>query len=240
MLSLRDLLKHALPATTLLVLVAGPTQSVRAEVLQGGVQKEDAFTRLARPDGPMGGNANVNVPMRLQRPMTAPPIGNSMKGLVDTTAFSAPLRGNAAQDDPHFGLLKPSEFNPANSKFDLGTDRNSRELTLAWEAWHKQLSKEIYKRWSDVATVPGAATLRLTVSREHTVTPVMVKSSGNRMFDDVLISTVMTLNGNPGLTFPSKSERRSVSFEADYVAATDIQPGYSWVKNDVEKVRQDY
>jgi hypothetical protein len=48
------------------------------------------------------------------------------------------------------------------------------------------------------------------------------------------------LNGNPGLTFPSQSERQSVSFEADYVAATDIKPGYSWVKNDYEHIQHGY
>ena len=42
------------------------------------------------------------------------------------------------------------------------------------------------------------------------------------------------------IELPAKSERNTVTFEADYVAATDIQPGYSWVKNDYEKVRENY
>ncbi len=172
--------------------------------------------------------------------MPAPPINSGLRGLVDTTAFSAPLKGSANQNDPRLGLLKPAQFgNIPNSKFDLGADRNSRELTLAWEAWHHQVSAEVYRRWSEVACVPGSATLRLTVTRNRTITPVLIRPSGNPMFDRQLIETIMSLSGNPGLTFPSKSERTSVTFEADYVAATDIQPGYSWVKNDYEHVRHD-
>jgi hypothetical protein len=54
------------------------------------------------------------------------------------------------------------------------------------------------------------------------------------------MSAISSLNGNPGLTFPAKSQRNSVSFEADYVAGANVQPGYSWVKNDYEKVRENY
>jgi hypothetical protein len=216
--------------------------SLQAKTLEGGVEEEDAITRLARPATAPSGDLSGQVPLRIQRPMPAPPINGGLKGLVDTTAFSAPpLRGNANQDNVNLGLLKPTEFgNIPNSKFDLGADRNSRELTLAWEAWHHQLSKEIYKRWSDVATVPGAATLRITVSKDRAVTPQVLRSSGNPEFDSVLIQTILSLSGNPGLTFPAKSERRSVSFEADYVAGTNIQPGFSWVKNDYEHVHEGY
>lgn len=35
-------------------------------------------------------------------------------------------------------------------------------------------------------------------------------------------------------------QRQVVSFEADYIADTDVQPGYSWVKGDYEKVHQGY
>ncbi len=70
--------------------------------------------------------------------------------------------------------------------------------------------------------------------------PRLVRSSGNFEFDQGLMLAVNSLNGNPGLTFPSQSERQSVSFEADYMAATDIQPGYSWVKNDYEHIQKNY
>jgi len=224
----------------MLVSCASQIPLAHAELLQGSVQDEDM--RLTRP-GDNNGNKGSSDSLRIERPMPAlaPPIGARLSGLVDTSSFNKPLSGRATDSDGKLGLLQPAQFGtiPAN-KFDLGADRSSRELVLAWEKWHHQLSAEIYSRWSEVASVPGRATLRVTVSRNRTLTVVMVSGSGSPAFDAVLLATIQSLNGNPGLSFPAKSERQQVTFEADYVAATDIQPGFSWVKNDYEKVRQDY
>jgi hypothetical protein len=212
-----------------------------AKVLQGNVEDDDM--KLSRPTTDTGNaNSNNDSSLRIQRPMPAPPInGGNLKGLVDTGAFSKPLQGNADTNDGRLGLLQPAQFGtiPAN-KFDLGADRGSRELVLAWERWHHQLSQQIYDRWSEVATVPCESTLRITVTRNHHLSIQVVRSSGIMAFDRVLMDTIRALDGNPGLSFPAKSERQQVTFEADYVAGTDIQPGYSWVKNDYEKVRKDY
>ena len=211
-------------------------------VLEGGVEKDDEVLRLNRPDNSLKGGADSEIPLRLDRPMLAPDFHKGLNGLVNTSAFnSAPLNGHATRDDAHFGLLKPADFGTIpNSKFDLGADRGSREMTLAWEAWHHQLSQAIYRRWSDMASVPGEATLRITVTRDRHIMPMIVRSSHNREFDNGLLAAIRSLDGNPGLTFPTKSQRQEVSLESDYVAATNIEPGYSWVKNDYEHVRQDY
>lgn len=212
-----------------------------AKILQGSASKDDELLRLGRPVTTQSGGVSSSAPLRLGRPMPAPDFrGKTITGLVDTSAFS-PLSGRASRNDGKLGLVQPAQFGTIpNSKFDLGTERGSKELTLAWEAWHKQLSAAVYKTWSDIASVPGKATLSITVTKDHQITPRMVRSSGNFEFDQGLILAVNALNGNPGLTFPSQSERQSVSFEADYVAATDINPGYSWVKNDYERIQKNY
>jgi hypothetical protein len=212
-----------------------------AKVLQGSASEDDEILRLGRPNNTQSGGVTSSAPLRLGRPMPAPDFrGKAITGLVDTSSFS-PLAGRATRDDAKLGLLKPSEFgNIPNSKFDLGAERGSKELTLAWEAWHKQLSAAVYKTWSDIASVPGEATLRITVTKNRQITPMIVRSSGNFEFDQGLLAAVSSLNGNPGLTFPSQSQRQLVSLEADYVAATNIQPGYNWVKNDYEHVEQKY
>jgi hypothetical protein len=66
-----------------------------------------------------------------------------------------------------------------------------------------------------------------------------VRPSGNPAFDQGLLDAIYSLNGNPGLSFPSQSQRQFVSVESDYVAGHNIAPGYSWVKNDYERVRED-
>src|ERR1700730_4294776 len=103
-----------------------------AGTLQSGIEKDDSIMRLSRPDTTPGGSFSSNAPLRIERPMAAPPMAPPIRGLVDTGAFNT-LKGTANQDDPKLGLLRPAEFGSIpNSKFDLGADRNSRELTLAW------------------------------------------------------------------------------------------------------------
>ncbi len=208
-------------------------------LLQGRVDKADDNIRVQRP-----GNMGDALPgrtesTRLQRaePMEAP----SFKGsLVDTNSFRQPLSGRAQDDGVQLGLLKPNDFANLPNKFDIGAEHGSKEMVLAWEKWHKQLSEAIYTRWSEMADTPGRATIHLTVTRNLQVIPVVVSSSGSGRFDRGLLEAINSLNGNPGLTFPRKSMRDKVEFETDYVAATDVKSGYSWVKNDFEKVRENY
>lgn len=230
-----------LPAFVLVAnVVAVSSPAMAQKVLQGRVEREDAITRLQRPAGNLGGNQAGRVEStRLSRaePMEAP----SFKGLVDANQFRQPLSGRASDGGaPTLGLLKPNDFANLPNKFDLGAERGSKEMVLAWERWHKQLSEAIYTRWSETADVPGRATVRLTVTKNLQVIPNVVSSSGSRRFDQGLLEAINSLNGNPGLNFPKKSLREKVEFETDYVAATDVKSGYSWVKNDFEKVTERY
>jgi hypothetical protein len=89
-------------------------------------------------------------------------------GLIDRTAFATlpagPLSASAQEQ---------------NSRFDIGAERSSKKMTLAWEAWHKQLSSEIYARWQEVALIRGRATMRVTITRDHHVIAQLTSPSGN-------------------------------------------------------------
>lgn len=210
-----------------------------AEVLQGSVTKTGIMMRLARPgsaDMPGVDGPPLAPAIRLTRPTANL---QSSPGIVDTAAFKPALSGQAREDELRLGVVKPDEFQLPRG-FDLGAERGSRELTLAWEKWHKQFSQAIYDRWSSAADEPGRATVRVTVNKDRQVTVAFMNSNGSRRFDRKLESVIAGLSGNPGLTFPSKSQRSVVSFEADYIAAHNVTPGYSWVKDDYEKVRQHY
>ncbi len=204
--------------------------SAHAKILQGNVSKNDSVMRLSRPsDGDLPGNG--------EGPPVAPPRQlYGRNAMVDNSGFNNPFKGQVAAEDK---IASPSDFSsPTN--FDLGAEQNSRELKLAWERWHKQMSGAIYSRWQSVADEPGAATLRITVTRDRVITVTVLRASGSSRFDNKLLHVIDGLQGDPGLTFPSKSERRMVSFEADYVAARNVKPGFSWVKDDYETVRQNY
>ncbi len=234
-----ELVKKFLSISIALATVVSVAVPANAEMLQGNISKDGMYTRLSRPAG-------ANVPSVDDGPPLAPPrlvrpVENyrASAGLVDTSAFKPALSGNARQDEPRLGIVQKDDFKLPRG-FDLGAERNSKELTLAWEKWHKQFSQAIYERWSSVADEPGRATVRVSVDRNRNIQIAFLNPSGSSRFDNKLRSVIESLNGNPGLTFPSKSQRPSVSFEADYIAAHNVTPGYSWVKNDYEKVRENY
>ncbi len=208
--------------------------ATQAEVLQGSVEEDDAATRLARPSNNNGTGQSDS--LRLSRPTNAP-----LNGLVDTNQFSNPSSNNLKSDTPSLGLVQPNKFQDLSAnKFDLGADRGSRELMIGWERWYKQLSGAIYGRWSQVADIAGHAVIRITVTNQRELSAILVKSSGSSAFDNGLLNAILSLNGNPGLTFPAQSQRQSVSLESDYIAGTNIEPGYNWIRNDYEKVQESY
>jgi hypothetical protein len=219
-----------------LVLLAVPA---RAELLQGNISKTGMYTRLSRPADANASATDSGPPLAPPRLIRPTENYRASAGLVDTAAFKPALSGNARQDDSRLGIVQKDDFKLPRG-FDLGAERNSKELTLAWEKWHKQFSQAIYERWSSVADEPGRATVRVSVDRNRNIQIAFLNPSGSSRFDNKLKSVIESLNGNPGLTFPSKSQRPSVSFEADYIAAHNVTPGYSWVKNDYEKVRENY
>ncbi|MCA9802084.1 MAG: TonB C-terminal domain-containing protein [Cyanobacteria bacterium HKST-UBA02] len=209
-----------------------------AQTLEGGVSKSDSVMRLARPvSGAVQDTSDSMPPVAPPRRIARAPLASGT-GLVDTSAF-APLAARVSRDNNRLGVASPAQFDTPRG-FDLGAEANERELKLAWDRWHQQLSKTIYDNWSRAADEPGKATLRVTVTRNRTISIDVLRTSGSRSFDRTLIDVIQALSGNPGLTFPTGSQRQQVSFEADYMAASDVTPGYTWVKNDVETVRQRY
>ncbi len=200
-----------------------------AQVLKGGVAEENLRLAPARSGRPLSGQADG---MRIQRAPSA------LRGsAVDATAFAPPMN---ARTSPLEGVLDNNDFAKAPQNFDIGAERGSREMTLAWERWHKQLSQTIYTRWQGMAQDPGRATVRITVTSNRTIRAQILRSTGGREFDTVILAAIESINNNQGLTFPAKSVRDHVSFEADYIAASNVTPGFSWVKNDYEKVRENY
>lgn len=199
--------------------------------LQGGVQVNNQGLRLSRPASVQSGATTTDaIPVAPSR--FAARAQTSGGGLVDTKLFA----GTPGRDSLPATLAGQA----ANNKFDIGAERGSKTLTLAWEAWHKQLCAEIYARWQEVAMVRGRATMKVTVTRDHRVTAQITDPSGKPAFDRILLRVISSMDGNPGLTFPSGSQRQQVSFEADYVADSNVRGGYSWTKNDYETVRENY
>ena len=193
--------------------------------LEGRIEEEDF--RIRKPMSP-----EINLVGRPEQPLNA-------ASPVDSNAFTAPLSGKADTSGLK-GAVQSTDFANLPKGFDIGADKGSKELVLAWEKWHKQLAAAIYQVWNGRAKSPGRAVLKITVYRNRIMVPEVLSCTGNSDFRRSIMSVFSDLNGNPGLTFPAKSEREQVSFEAEYIAGTNVDPGYSWLKGDFEKVHKEY
>ncbi len=215
-----------------LMMVAVTTTAARADFLKGGVSEENLRLNHGGSGRPLNGRADGSG-LRISRAPAA------LQGsAVDSGAFAGtPMTAKAS---PLNGVVDDNDFAKPPKNFDIGAERNSREMVLAWERWHKQLSQAIYERWQRIARDPGKATIRVTVTRDHHITAQVINFKGAPQFESTILDAIASLDGNPGLTFPSESQRQEVHFDADYIAAADVQPGFSWVKNDYEKIHQDY
>ena len=127
--------------------------------------------------------------------------------------------------------------------FDIGVDRGSAELVLAWERWHHQFVQTLYYRWTrrmgPIGGV-GSGTAVITVTREHQITAELIDREGSPYVSRAFIDAINSLTGNPGLTFPNKSQRQSVTFTHKGWRSHTGPSGYDWHRNDFEKVRTEY
>jgi len=202
--------------------------TVVAQTLEGRIETEDF--RIHKQQNRIGRAPEQSMQPSLDR---AP--------VVDGNAFaSAPLAGKVDDGQLKSSAVQSDDFARLPKGFDIGADKGSRELVLAWEKWHKQLAAAIYNVWNQRANSPGRAVMKITVWRNREIRAEFMNCTGDSAFRRSITTVFDDINGNPGLTFPAKSERQQVSFEAEYIAGTNVNPGYSWLKGDYEKINKEY
>lgn len=191
---------------------------VPAQMLQGGVEEENYRLTPASAMNAATDNSKAN-PLRLARAVhdddeedkeLAKPQTEALKGSVDD--------------------LQPNSF-------DLGPERESEEMVLAWERWHHQFSAELWKRWYATNRYKGRAQIQVTVTRDLHITVECLKRRGCLEFENTILRAVNSLDLNPGLTFPAKSQRQSVTFITNILSGNDVPASYSWSKHDYETVK---
>ena len=204
----------ALLACIVLYVLLAPAYA-QNNVLQGNVEEsEQAQTRLHRFD--ISADKSVGT--------TPPP----------TRIHRSPqsLSPESADTDPEAFAVKPAD------QYDLETEANSRELMLAWELWHKQLTKAVYDRSHPFAI--GACAYRITVTWNNRLNIKVLRSWGDPMVTQNVVAAAQSLDGNIGLSFPEGSHRKVASDTHVMISGPNIKPGYEWDKSDFEKVHQEW
>jgi hypothetical protein len=220
-------------------------------VLHGSVQEMDHVVRLKRPATP------------LLKPPPALTTGldkNNFKAAVDfgDTDFLKAIRKpklELEKIDPQFEKLTPLTENltPLTEKVtSLASKSEDEEGLIAWEAWHKRVCQAIYEEWEINSKIRGIAHTTLRFTRNHhiicsiqdvDVIPEMSnrppwmavnqKALEDEFVREIMV-TVQSVDGNPILEFPAKSQRTETSMSPFFKKMGDS--GFDWRKDDYEHV----
>ena len=115
---------------------------------------------------------------------------------------------------------------------------------LAWELWHKQISREMYNLASRNArrsfAGSGGCRYEYEVTREQRMNVEVLESWGDPRCVQAVVEAAQHLDGNPGLTFPAGSKRSKIHESGTMIWAPNITAGYDWRHGDVEHIIEKY
>lgn len=111
------------------------------------------------------------------------------------------------------------------------------EQYVSWSTWYQKVAALLLETWNSLGTEPGQAELRISVTKNRTITAVILKTTNHSdAFKNSLLTAVGKLDGSSTLTFPQHSARNLVTFESRFDAGKDTKPGaFSGRINDVER-----
>jgi hypothetical protein len=210
---------------SLLAVVLFSTPAAIAKSLEGQIETENEIKRISREHYvPSSSNTDLGSAIPAMNPAD----------FIDSMKSSGPrLKANIENNAP---LMTPS------GPFDIGDDRNSELLRVAWELWHKQVSHELWvrtRRRTEISGLEGSARATITVYRDHRILSQITEADGSPFIAQAYSQAIASLHANDGLEFPSGSQRESVSFSYKFIQARNIIPGYDWKHGDVENIRHD-
>jgi hypothetical protein len=112
----------------------------------------------------------------------------------------------------------PVTNNDANfpADFDVGQELKENQLGTAWKRWFAQFDGACRVHLGRRVELPGSATVKICVDRNHAITIDVVNYTGSADFRSQLVTALNDLGGNVGLTFPVLSFREKVSFSYTY------------------------
>lgn len=219
--------------TILIAIILSTSPAAFATMLNGEVEDQGTVSTtrisrepLAKPVSPYA-----------EEPTTAP-----KQSEISVEDFMPPPDLNGQQRPFQIEANQAATNDVPSHSFDIGTDRNNRELVLAWERWHKQFAATVYTRTGRrlPAGAVGLASLTITVTKDHHISAEPGHAKGSPLVAQCYLQAVLSLEGNPGLTFPSGSERDVVSFLYTYAQGLLPYSGYDWKHGDVETIRHEY
>jgi|GEM_PF-5245812 len=162
-----------------------------------------------------------------------------------STASSKPLHGSVNEQETPTGTTKPDSTSLGRGDISVETIKpESKEIELAWDAWHKRLAEAIYARFDLLAlqkfndSPPLGVKIRYVVTKDGRVEGLKVmQKSSDMIFDALACQAIMWQQRKPQLLkFPEGSTRQSVEKFATFTQNTGDE-GIQATEGDKETVR---
>lgn len=207
--------------------------------IQGRIESFEGPSRLARPKS---GGAPAS---KIGKPDMK---GLSLKsGTTGSILSSDNFKFGKASSDVANNLLPARDLRKGGTSQTGDVDENSKELTVAWDEWHKRVISALYQRWKETHGIAGQAKVSVVVSREGDLDISMedfeqpedasYESGTEESFKHAVRSTVNTLLHSSILEFPALSQRKNVKLVTTFAMNMLGPSGYSYKHGDVEKVK---
>lgn len=221
-----------------LVLCTSLSSPALSQTVKGHVEDFNVSPRLSRPKG-----------LGLAGPMkTAPSINK--KGL----SLSTGTTGNILCLD-HFKLgtndcsvdgQHPQAARPLRVPGNVDSDEHSKELTVAWDEWHRRVISAFYQRWKDGIDTTGQSRVTIIVTCngkvEFTLSDFEQPDFANydpgaeAAFKHAIDDCIMHFEKTPVLEFPPMSQRKEVKLVTTFSMNMFGPSGYSYKHGDFEHV----
>lgn len=174
-------------------------------------------------------------------------------GLLTLTAagfaFAKPALHGSVGHEENVAPAKPGKSSTSLGRSDIektvvpDNKPESKEIELAWDAWHKRLAEAIYARFDFLAlqkfedSPPLGVKIRYVVTKDGRIDGLtVVQKSSNMMFDALACHAIMWQARKPDLLkFPEGSNRQSVEKFATFTQNMGDE-GYKATEGDKETV----
>lgn len=227
-------IRSVFTAVILLILGVGGSSAFAQATVKGHIEDFDGPQRLARP----GRTSTLS-------PHSATP-GANKKGLSLSAGTTGSLLLPNAFKLGAKGLTDSRPLQLPGKAADTPVDEHSKELTVAWDEWHKRVISALYQRWKEGADVSGEAKVTIVVTRDGRLDCSLdgFEQSGAATYDPGVESafrhevetTVSSLERNSILEFPPMSQRKQVKLVTTFSMNMFGPSGYTYKHGDYEHV----
>ncbi len=167
---------------------------------------------------------------QLAKARLLPSADEQVKAALIRANTAAQLRLNKAQPQLNAIMTSlrrlPSPDMPSELSAGKALELDAK-TAVEWDAWHAHFAElardPILKAVNKAGSPAGSNTVEITVRRDHHLT-VSLSQKANNAFDQAILQSYESLDGNQALEFPAGSRRSSVTFLIDNKHADSAAP----------------